>query len=319
MIKILITGASGFIGSFLTNAALEREWQVWAGIRRSSSREYLSDARLRFIDLNYADPVQLRQQISEHATSCGKWDYIIHNAGVTKCLHADDFDKINHVYTRNFIEALKDTGTVPTKFILMSSLSASPDAPTAYGRSKYLAERFLLLQTDFRFVIFRPTGVYGPRERDYFLMIKSIRSGINGIAGFKPQRLTFIYVKDLVKAVFMALQSDVSSRIYNITDGFEYSDREFTEIVKTILGKKRVLNVRVPLALLQVAAMMTEGISKLSGRQSVFNRDKFKIIKQRDWTCDTLPIQQDLDFHADYPLESGLRETIDWYRENHWL
>ena len=52
MDKILVTGASGFIGSFIVEEALNRGMEVWAAVRKSSSKEYLQDKRIRFVELD---------------------------------------------------------------------------------------------------------------------------------------------------------------------------------------------------------------------------------------------------------------------------
>ena len=319
MKNILITGAGGFIGSFLVEEALKRDWKVWAGVRKTSSREYLCDERISFIDLFYSDKDKLKRQIEEHQTRYGKWDYIIHNAGVTKCLHAEDFEKINYRFTRNLVESLIETDAVPDKFILMSSLSAEPPTDTAYGKSKRKTEEFLETQTGFPYVILRPTGVYGPREKDYFLVLKSIKNGMELTAGYEPQILTFVYVKDLVKAAFLALESDFTHKIYAVSDGNTYSDEAYTQIVKEALGKKRVLKLRVPLTLLKMVSVCAEMFSKISKKPSTLNRDKYKIMKRRDWTCDSSPIMQDLNFQAEYDLERGVRECVAWYTKQGWL
>jgi len=319
MKTILITGASGFIGSFLVEEALKRDWKVWAGIRQTSSKEYLRDERISFIDLCYSDKEKLRRQIETHCKNVGKWDYIIHNAGVTKCLHSEDFEKINYRYTRNLIEALQEAGAAPDKFVLMSSLSATPPADTIYGKSKLKAEEFLKSQTGFPYLIMRPTGVYGPRDKDYFLMLKSIKNGLELTAGYEPQLLTFIYVKDLAKAAFFAAESAFTGKIYNVSDGKTYSDETYTQLAKNALNKKRVLKLRVPLALLKTVSITAELFSKATKKPSTLNRDKYKIMKRRDWTCDISPLIHDLDFQADYDLERGIRECVTWYTKHGWL
>ena len=319
MKTVLITGAGGFIGSFLVEEALNREWKVWAGIRKTTNKEYLNDKRISFIDLLYSDKDKLKRQIENHRKCFGKWDYVIHNAGVTKCLRSDDFEKINYRFTRNLIEALQEAGAVPDKFVLMSSLSAAPPADTLYGKSKRKAEEFLETQTDFPYVILQPTGVYGPRDKDYFLVLKSIKNGFDLTAGYKPQILTFLYVKDLAKAVFLAAESDFTHKTYIVSDGNTYSDEAYTQMAKQALGKKHVLKLRVPLMLLKTVSVSAELFSKLSRKPSTLNRDKYKIMKRRDWTCDISPITNDLDFHAEYDLECGIKECVAWYTNQGWL
>ena len=175
--KILITGASGFIGGFLVKEALHRGYETWAGVRASSSRENLQDERIRFIDLKYNNPEALTAQLTDFAREHGAWDYVIHNAGLTKTTDKKSFFRINAEYTHHFIEALAAAGCKPKKFLLMSSLSSygrgdektfrpirldDPQQPdTAYGKSKLEAENYIRSQSHFPYVILRPTGVYG--------------------------------------------------------------------------------------------------------------------------------------------------------------
>lgn len=333
--KILITGASGFIGSFLVEKALERGYRTWAGVRKSSSREYLQDKRIQFIDLDFNNKQRLIAQLLEFKEKHGRLEYIIHNAGVTKCLNPDDFNRVNFQNTANFIDALKEAGTVPEKFVLMSSLSAfglgdeinytplritdTPNPNTAYGISKLKAERYLQATKDFPYLILRPTGVYGPREKDYFLMIKTIKAGLDVGAGFKPQHLTFIYVKDLTEAIFLGLESQVKNKAYFVADGNVYTDKEYTQLVKEAINKKHVLSLKVPLWLLKGISVIAEDISKLTKKPSTLNRDKYKIMKQRNWECDITPLIYDLGFNPQYNLRRGLDESVKWYKDNGWL
>lgn len=335
MKKIIITGASGFIGSFLVEKALSLGWEVWAGVRKSSSREYLGDTRIKFIDLELSSTKRLTGQFCNFIKEYGHIDYIIHNAGVTKCLNRDDFDEINFRYTANLIDALNTANISPEKFVLMSSLSAygigdeenytpikttdTPNPNTAYGISKIKAERYLTEKASFPYMILRPTGVYGPREKDYFLMLKTVKSGLDVGAGFKSQHLTFIYVKDLVEAVFLALRSTACNRAYFVADGDVYTDKEYTALVKKVLGKKHVLSIKVPLSVLKIISIISEEISKVTKKPSTLNRDKYKIMKQRNWECDITPLIDELGFVPKYNLERGLRESVEWYKQNDWL
>ena len=334
--KVLITGASGFIGGFLVEEALRRGYETWAGIRASSNRKRLQDSRIRFIDLRYDDPAKLTEQLTEHVRLHGAWDYIIHNAGLIKTLKKENFYKVNAEQTRIFLQSLQASGCSPKKFILMSSLSSfgpgdektftpikqtDPQRPnTVYGKSKMLAEKYVREQTGFPYVILYPTGVYGPGERDYFMEIQSIQSGIDMAAGFTPQQITFIYVKDLARVAFLAIENEKAvNKAYFVADGDVHTDESFARMIQDILGKKWVLRGRLPLGVVKIACWCSEMIGKIIGKEMTLNTDKYIILKQRNWICDITPLQDDLNFKASYPLRKGLEESIDWYRMEGWL
>lgn len=123
MESILITGASGFIGSFIVEEALKRKFGVWAGIRSSSSKQYLKNRKIHFLELDFAHPNELRAQLSGHKGTYNKFDYIIHCAGVTKCSDKKTFDYVNYLQTKYFVDTLKALNMVPKQFIYISTLS----------------------------------------------------------------------------------------------------------------------------------------------------------------------------------------------------
>ncbi|MGL5705585.1 MAG: NAD-dependent epimerase/dehydratase family protein [Tannerellaceae bacterium] len=333
--RILITGASGFIGGFLVQEALNRGYDVWAGVRARSNTSNLQDNRIHFIDLKYGDINALTDQLKEFNAQYGAFDYVIHNAGLTKSLHVADFDRVNYQYTRNLIDALRASGSIPKKFVLMSSLSSfglgdeehytpfqrsdKPNPNTAYGQSKLKAEEYLESLTDFPYMILRPTGVYGPGEKDYFLNVKAVKSGIEVGLGFRPQQITFIYVTDLVKAAFLALESPLRNKAYFVADGDVYTDAEYSAMLKELLGKKHSLKLRLPLWVGKVACFASEQVGKLTGNVPTLNLDKYKILKQRNWKCDIEPLRKELGFEPEYPLRRGLEACIKWYKEAGWL
>lgn len=334
--KILITGASGFIGSFIVEEGLSRGYEVWAGIRGSSSRKFLGDGRISFIELDFSSIARLKEQLAAFRQEHGGWDYIVHAAGVTKCLDKKDFFKVNYEGTRNFIDALAALGMSPRKFIYLSSLSVfgpvrekqpyepimesdTPCPNTAYGESKLLSEKYIKENAPFPYVILRPTGVYGPRERDYYKMAVSIKKHVDFSVGYRPQVITFIYVKDLVKAIYMSMESRVENRCYFVSEPCGYSSRAFSDFIQKELGIKRVLHIKAPVWLLKVISCCAEWFSHISGKPGTLNSDKYRIMKQRNWLCDTLPIEKELGFTADYPLADGTRETVKWYKQEKWL
>ncbi len=148
-------------------------------------------------------------------------------------------------------------------------------------------------------------------------MIKTVKSGLDVGAGFRPQHLTFIYVKDLVDAAYLALESEVKNKAYFVADGDVYTDKEYTRLVKNVIGKKHVLSLKVPLWLLRggISVGGAEDISRLTKKPSTLNRDKYKIMRQRNWECDITPLVNDLGFSPKYNLQRGLEESFLWYKE----
>jgi nucleoside-diphosphate-sugar epimerase len=150
-------------------------------------------------------------------------------------------------------------------------------------------------------------------------MLKTVKSGLDVGAGFKPQHLTFVYVRDLADAAFLGLESKVSNKAYLVADGDVHTDKEYTQLVKQVIGRKHVLSLKVPLWLLKGISVMAEELSKLTKKPSTLNRDKYKIMKQRNWECDIEPLKSDLGFSPKYNLKRGLEESVKWYRDNGWL
>ena len=344
--KILVTGASGFIGSFIVEEGLKRGHQVWAGMRNTSSKKYLTDKNIRFAELDFAHPEILRAQMAAYKADSGGWDIIVHAAGATKCLHREDFFRTNNEGTRHFVDMLKELDMVPQRFVFISSLSvfgaireqpvrqATSDNPwiyapireddtphpnTAYGESKLEAERYIKSLAGFPYVILRPTGVYGPREKDYFVMAQSIRQHVDFCVGYRPQEITFVYVKDLVQAVYAAMEKDVIRREFFISDGKIYHSTEFSDLIRDALGHPFMLRVKAPVWFLRIVCAVSDRMAQWRGKTATLNRDKFHILCQRNWQCDIEPAIKELGYKPEYPLERGVKETIEWYQKEGWL
>lgn len=329
--RILIIGAGGFIGGHIAEESLKRGYDTWCGVRSSTSRRYLSDERLHFIEFDYDDEQSIKDSLISALGEGEKWDYVIYNLGATKCTNFSDFNKINYQYLRSFATSLIETSKVPERFLFMSSLSAlgpgdevnytpmtSRDIPqpnTRYGVSKIKAETFLETTTDFPWIIFRPTGVYGLHEQDYLMMIKSIDTHWDFGVGFRKQMLTFIYVDDLVNAMFDVLEAPdvVIRKKYIISEDRAYTQAEFRKIVAEALGTKWVIPVRLPLWLTYVASFVAEKWGLIKMQPSTLNRDKFKIMKQRNWSCDISDAQRDFGFTPQFSLREGIARTVQSY------
>lgn len=336
--SVLITGASGFIGHRLVALLAEEGYAVWAGVRASSATDGLREAgaRLCLLDLESTDG--LRTQLRKHRDEQGAWDYVVHAAGLTKALHRDDFDRVNYGNTRRLVALLREEKMVPRKFVFISSLSvygplhehdglpfsttADRPAPnTAYGRSKLRAENLLkALAGEFPSVILRPTGVYGPRERDYYLMAKSVQRHVDVSAGFSPQVLTFVYADDVVQAVSRALEREVpSASVYDLSDGREYSASDFSRLLQKELKAGPLVRLCIPLWALWLISLGAQLGTRLTKRVSTFNLDKYRIMKQRSWRCDIGPARRDLGYSPRFLLPEGVSKTVSWYKKEGWL
>ena len=330
--KILVTGASGFIGSFIVEEALRRGMDTWAAIRKSSSREFLQDERIHFIELDLSSKDKLIEQLEDH-----DFDYIVHAAGVTKCLRIEDFKKVNTEGTKNLVDAILQLQMPIKRFVYLSSLSIFgpiaeekphreitendfPKPNTAYGKSKLEAEKYLdSIGNNFPYIVLRPTGVYGPREKDYFMMAKSIKQHVDFSVGFHRQDITFVYVQDVVQAVFLAFDHGMSGRKYFLSDGNVYSSSAFSNYIHKELGKPWWIRIKAPIWLLHIITFFGEHIGQYTGKITALNNDKYHILKQRNWRCNIEPTMDELGYHSHYDLERGVKLTIQWYKDNHWL
>ncbi len=330
--NILITGASGFIGSFVVEEALRQGMETWAAVRPSSSRKYLTDPRIHFIELDFSSQAKLEEALQPYS-----FDYIVHAAGVTKCLREEIFYEVNTEGTKRFVKALLNLQMPIHRFVYISSLSVMgairesqpyqeiteadyPRPNTVYGKSKLKAERFMdSIGNNFPYIILRPTGVYGPREKDYFMMAQSIKKHVDFAVGFRRQDITFVYVKDVVQAIFLALDRGMNGRKYFLSDGNVYASSDFSNLLRHAMGNPWVLRFTSPVWLLKVITSMGALVGRITGKVTALNRDKFNILRQRNWRCDIEPTADELGYHPHYDLERGVAETIAWYKNEGWL
>ena len=328
MQRILITGASGFIGTHLVHVAQSLGYEVWAAIRPESNRHKLESQGVRLVEVDYSDEHHLTEMLrAALPPTLGQepmWHYVIHNAGITKTAHTEEFQEVNAEQTRRLLAALSALPTPPLRFVLMSSMSSygdsnGPTAPlraedeqhphTLYGRSKCLAEHYTE-QSGLPYTLLLPTGVYGPGDADYLMSIQGIARGINAMAGCKTQYLTFVYGEDVARAaLFVLTQPEAEGKRYIVADGATYTDLEFGRMVQRLIGRKHVLHIRIPLPLVRLVCAFGSMRARLTGRVTPLNRDKYPILAQRNWRCDASPLFA-LGFTPTRSLEEGLRETI---------
>lgn len=326
--RLLITGSSGFIGSHMLREARAAGYELWVAVRAGAQLERLEREGIRYVEVDYYDAEQMRSAfhaLSAHYPDEPLWHYVIHNAGITKTARLEEFQEVNAEHTLRLLSALIDLPQPPERFVLMSSLSSygdihrddtplradDPQRPTTrYGRSKCLAEHYTE-QSGLPFTILLPTGVYGPGDKDYLMSLRGIAGGINAMAGCQTQYLTFVHGADVARAALHVLsRPEAEGERYIVSDGATYTDIEYGRLVQRLLGRQRVLHLRVPLPLLWGVCQLGSLWARLSGKVTPLNRDKYPILAQRNWRCDPSPLLA-LGWQPRYDLEEGLRDTLE--------
>jgi len=332
MKKILITGSNGFIGSFLTDEAIKRGYDTFAGIRSTSRLDFLRDKPVSLFELDLSSPKKLESTLASFRERHGKFDYIIHNAGTTKAKDKADYFRINNGYTQNFIKAIIDTGSVPDKFVYISSLAAYgpgkgstpikesdiPQPITLYGQSKRAAEQFIKSLPDFPFVIIRPSAVYGPRDKAFLSLVKIIKRGFEPYIGKNEQLLSFVHVSDVAQIVLNTMEHAPTGKGYFISDGNSYTNYSFNGLLRKHLHASTI-KVTLPIGFINTLALWMEKFSALFGTDNSFNRERVKEFKASNWSCDTAQLKSDVNFVPSFNLDNGLKDTISWYRKEGWI
>ena len=322
--KILITGASGFIGSRLRDELLASGSDVVA-IRRPGSPAATTG---RSVEADYAQVPDLERIIGEE-----KPDYVLHVAGVTKGNSYEDFRLGNVMPTRNLLTAVCREHPDTKRFVLVSSLSSyGPSATSAphreenpprpieyYGQSKLEAERVVEEESaNVPWTIVRPSGVYGPGDVDYFNLFKSAMRGWNVFFGNRNRCMSIIYVDDCVRGTLMAAQHENSvGKGYFLTNDEQVTWEQFQSEVLRVVDR-RVRTLDLPEQLVSIAALGGELASRIDRKPRLLNLQKAKMGAQQAWTCVGDAARTDFAFSADVDLVEGIRRTHDWYLANDW-
>ncbi len=322
--KVLITGASGFIGGRLRDELLASGSDVVA-IRRPGSPPSKAG---RSVEADYARAADLERVIGEERP-----DYVLHVAGVTKGTSYEDFRRGNVMPTRNLLKAVRDAHPAAKRFVLVSSsASYGPSATSApqreenpprpiehYGTSKLEAERVVEEESDqVAWTIVRPCAVYGPGDVDHFALFQSAMLGWNLYYGNRDHRMSWIYVDDCVRGILQAAGHEQSvGKGYFLTNDEELTWEQFQGEIVRVVGRP-VRDLDLPEQVMWVSAFAGEVATRIDKKPRILNLQKARLGSQQAWTCVGDAARQDFGFTAEIDLAQGIRLTHQWYEANDW-
>ncbi|MBM3325290.1 MAG: NAD-dependent epimerase/dehydratase family protein [Calditrichaeota bacterium] len=323
----LLTGGTGFVGSHLAEEMTRAGWRVRALVRRPEKPRWLRDMDVEITKGDVEEPSSLQPALKGV-------ELVLHCAGLTKANRRSEYMKANAQGTQALVEASVRVGV--RRFVYCSSQAAAgpatnarprveedvPEPITDYGVSKLEGERAVRnCGGQIEWMILRPPAVFGPRDEQFlplFRMIKKYRRYPS--FGHEERAYSWIFVRDLVSALRLAAETETGlNETYFVADGTPVSWRKISEIAAALYGSRVRPLPGLSLPVLQVIALLSEGVARLQGKAALFNRQKFHEILAAGWVVSSQKIQQRLGFRCRIPLADAVRETAHWYEEQGWL
>ena len=315
------------MGSHILDSLQERQLPTAILLRDSSPKGFLN-AHLQRVEVRTGSievPATLPKAL-EGIT------HLIHCAGRTKAVNPGQFYQTNHLGTRNLIEAMDKGGNQVERFVHISSLAvtgpATPDNPAQensparpvsdYGKSKWAAEEEVRQRCGVPFTILRPPAVYGPRDTGFLSMFKAIERHVLPRPR-KSQALSLVYVEDLAKAVALCLLNPVAAgKTYFVASPETVTTRKMAEEIAVQMNRWTV-PLPMPGPLLWMVCLLQQLMSQLTGRASLLNLQKYAELCAPGWVCSPLKLQKETGFVCGTQFSQGIRQTLDWYQQEHWL
>lgn len=328
--RVLITGAAGFVGSHLAEALAGEGHEVTCLIRPGSSPRWLAGQPFDIVDCGMAEPAAM-------ASAVGSAEAVYHLAGVTKARTAQGYYDGNAVIARNLAEAVRRYGERVKMVVGVSSQSAAGPDPgpdgldesdtpmpvSLYGCAKLDAEQALSgLKGRVPVGIVRPPMVYGPRDRAFLPLYSGARLGLFPIPGSRKTLMSIIHVSDLVRGIVQlgeALNSGhiPSGNVYFLS-GQTATWGEIGKAVGAALNRSQC-RLPVPLFLLGAVAAVNGLLARVGLPTNHLVPDKFREARQPGWVCRDDRARADFGYAPRMGLEEGMRTTLDWCRRNNLL
>ncbi len=325
--RVLVTGATGFIGGALASALAARGDRVRALVRPTSRTAALAAQGAELASGDVADPASLRSAVE----GC---DAVVHLAGAVKALRDRDLFLANAEGTRNVVAACV-AATARPRLVYVSSLAAAGPAPSGrsrteedppapvsrYGESKLAGERAVRAAAGtLAASIVRPPIVYGPGDKELMpQLLRMARLGVVLRAGFREKRFSLVHVADLCQGLLDVL--DRGRRVgvtggegtYFFEDGADRSWDEIALAACDALGRRaRVLPL--PEAASLAVAAASSALAAVTQRPSILSFDKVREIRETAWTCTAARARVELGWAPRFGLREGMADAVAWFR-----
>ncbi len=325
--KYLVTGGTGFIGSHLIEYLLKEGGTVRVPIRDSSSLEWMpvENKSLELIKCDLFNEVD-RQKLFNGI------EIVFHLAGVTKALNWKKYKKFNSVLTKVLYDSACESSNVK-KFIFLSSQASKGPSPaklglneeefcqpiSLYGKSKRLAEKYLKRRSSVQKIVIYLSSVFGPRERDFLTFFKIASQHLCFFIGYRHRFFDLIYVKDLVKALFIVSEETSGKDIKLNIAGSRYVNwRIFLRQVScSVLG--RIFKIFIPGIIFFPIAIVFDFYYRITNKPPLLNKEKLNEIREQFWLVDSRKLYTEYHFKEDFGFEKGIKETLDWYKAKGWV
>ena len=305
MTLLAITGATGFVGSAVLDAALAEGHTV----RALARREQAPRAGVEWVRGDLGDKAALAALVQGA-------DAVIHVAGLTNTPDPAEFEVANVTGTANVIAAMQGAGV--RRLVFVSSLSARMPALSAYGASKAKAEA-LVEASGLDWTTVRPPGVYGPRDIDYLDMFRTAKWGFVPLPPGGASSI--IHADDLARLLVALAASNAAptrKKVYEPDDGREggWSHKELAAAIGRAVGKSRVFAPHLPRAVLDAAAA-ADRIAR--GDRAKLTPDRVGYMAHPNWVSRFDRKPPPGLWQPRIAGEEGLKATAEWYRREGWL
>lgn len=334
--NVFLTGATGFIGSHLAAVLLQQGCEVRCLIRPGS-------AGAAGLPPGVVPVVGRVEQPAGYRDALSGCDTVFHLAGCVTALSRTALMETNGHATARLADACAAL-PVPPRFVLLSSLAAAGPPPLGrvrraetdrpapvshYGRSKRAGEVALERLADrLPVTIVRPGIVYGRRDPKIAAVFKAIhRTGVHVVVGFRTPPLSLIHVDDLVDLIVRAATDGETldnagppgCGYYLACDDSEHPTYwQFGRHIAAALGRG-VFVWPLWRWVGRSVGGVSEAVSRLTGNASLLTLDKIREATVRTWACSAAKAREQLAFAPPLPLDTRLRETAAWFREQGWL